>query len=188
MSNYKIITNKDDILLLKKDNKFKLEAKKKIKLPCNIISLTENLEIYNLFKLLNEKIITKCKIIKNTNDSDILLCLGNFSDNNDDDNSNENSDIEINYITYTNNIIKNNDNNITLIGKKNNIKIDKPDYKKLEIDDILLNIELINSELNIKLKFSYIGNKMPIYAENTIGLIFRKIIKNLLCYYIKESI
>ena len=81
MSTYKILTDKDDIILKKKDNKFKLETKKKVKLPCNIIELTENLEIYNLFKLLNEKLINKCKIIKNNSDtnSDILMCLGIYN-------------------------------------------------------------------------------------------------------------
>ena len=47
MSHYKIITEKDNIILKKKDNKFKLEAKKKIKLPCDIINQIENFEIFN---------------------------------------------------------------------------------------------------------------------------------------------
>ena len=190
MSNYKIILDKDDIVLKKSDNKFKLEAKKEIKIPCDIISLTESLEIYKLFKLLNDKLITKYKIIKNTSDSnsnsDVLLCLKNFlkneEDSDDDDDNNENL-----YITYTNFIKKTNNNNITLEGKKNNIKIDKTGWKKIEIDDIILNIEIIDSELVLKLKFTFIGDKMPIYAENTTGLIFRKIIKNLLAYYSKSN-
>jgi hypothetical protein len=186
MSIYKIITDKDDIILKKKDNKFKLEAKKQVKIPCNIISLAENLEIYNLFKLLNEKIINKCKIIKNTSDSDVIIFLNDITtidnENADEENSETNKNL---YITYANNIIKKNENSICLNGKKNHIKIDKDEYKKIEIDDIILNIDLINSDLNITLKFNFIGEKIPIYAENTIGLIFRKIIKNLLLFYSK---
>ena len=42
MSYYLIV----DIILKKKDNKFKLEANKKIKLPCDIINQIENFEIF----------------------------------------------------------------------------------------------------------------------------------------------
>jgi len=184
MSNYKIITDRDDIILKKKENKFKLEAKKQIKIPCDIISLAESLEIYNLFKLLNDKIITKCKIMKNTDSFDILLCLSNLLKNDNDAESDSSDSDEKNfYITWATNTKKISDNNIILEGKKNSITIDKEGWKKIEIDDIFLSIEIVGSELNIGLKFTYIGEKMPIYAENTIGLIFRKIIKNLLTYY-----
>ena len=204
---YKTIIDKDDIILMKKENKFKLEVTKKVNLPCDIINLTENLEIYHLLKLLNDKLITKCKIIKNTNEpdefninpsanvnpnpnpnanSDILLCFNNFFKNKDDSDSDSESIDKNFYITYTNYITKIGNNNIKINGKKNFIRIDKDDYKKIEIDDILLHLELNGSELNIKLKFNYIGDKMPIYAENTIGLIFWKMIKNLSAYYAKN--
>lgn len=188
MSSYKILIDKDDIILKKKDNKFKLETKKKVKLPCNIIELVENLEIYNLFKLLNEKLISKCKIIKNNSTTDILLCLNNimadeeYDDKNSDENSDEKSDEKF-YITFTNEINKNNHNSITITGKKNHISLDKDCWKKIQIDNILISINLFGDELEIKLSFEYIGEKIPIYAENTLGLIFRKIIKNLVLYY-----
>lgn len=183
MSTYKILTDKDDIILKKKDNKFKLETKKKIKLPCNIIELAESLEIYNLFKLLNEKIINKCKIIKNNSDSDIILCLNNIMEDEEDENDNE-SDEKF-YLSFTNTINKKDADSIVLIGKKNHISLDKEGWKKIEIDDIIIIINLSDSELEIKLSFEYIGEKMPIYAENTLGLVFRKIIKNLILYYSK---
>jgi len=189
MSSYKTIINKDNILLEKKDNKFKLEASIKVKLPCNIINLTENLEIFNLIKLLNNKIITKCKIITNSNniDSDIILCFNdNLQNVNSDSSDDLNNLIKIYYITFSINIKKNNDNNIILLGKKNNITINKCNYKKIEIDNILFNIELVNSELNIKLKF--INNtKVPIYAENAIGFMFFNFIKKLLVYFSKST-
>jgi hypothetical protein len=186
MSTYKILTDKDDIVLKKKDNKFKLETKKKVKLPCNIIKLAENFEIYNLFKLLNDKLISKCKVIKNNSDTnldsnktaDILLCLNNIFKEDDSDNSDENF-----YLTFTNSILKKDDNTIILSGKKNHISLDKNGWKKIEIDDMTLCVNLYGDELEINLNFEYIGEKMPIYAENTIGLIFRKIIKNLVLYY-----
>ena len=185
MSTYKILTDKDDIILKKKDNKFKLETKKKVKLSCNIIELVESLEIYNLFKLINDKLISKCKIIKknsteNTN-TDIILCLCNIMKD-EEDNNDYDSDENF-YLSFTNTVSKKDANTITLTGKKNNIKIDKEGWKKIEIDDILIHINLSDGELEIKLSFEYIGEKMPMYAENTIGLVFRKIIKNLVLYY-----
>jgi hypothetical protein len=180
MSTFKILTDKDDIILKKKDNKFKLETKKKVKLPCNIIEIVENLEIYNLFKLLNEKLITKCKIIKKNSNSDVILFLNNIMKDNDE--SDEDSD-EHYYLTFTNSVLKKDDKTIILTGKKNHISLDKDGWKKMEIDDILISINLLGDELEINLSFEYIGDKMPIYAENTLGLIFRKIIKNLVLYY-----
>ena len=180
MSTFKILTDKDDIILKKKDNKFKLETKKKVKLPCNIIEIVENLEIYNLFKLLNEKLITKCKIIKKNSNSDVILFLNNIMKDNDE--SDEDSD-ENYYLTFTNSVFKKDDKTIILTGKKNHISLDKDGWKKMEIDDILISINLLGDELEINLSFEYIGDKIPIYAENTLGLIFRKIIKNLVLYY-----
>ena len=179
MDNYKILTDKDNIILKKKDNKFILETKKKVKLPCDIINLVENLEIYNLFKLLNEKLISKCKIIKNKSNSDVIICLNNIIKNSDeDDGSDENF-----YITFTNNLNKKDPQTIVLDGKKNHINLNKEGWKKIEIDNVLIQVNLIQDELKINLSFDYIGEKMPIYAENTLGLVFRKIIKNLVLYY-----
>lgn len=195
MNSYKIITDKDDIILKKKDNKIKLETKKKVLLPCNIIELIENLEIYNLFKLLNDKIINKCKILKNdTNkdaNKDVILFLNNIMKNEDDNEDNEededeNEDEDLNknfYITFTNIINKKDKNTIILTGKKNHVSLEKKGWKKIEIDNISIYINLIGDELEIKLTFEYIGKKIPIYAENTLGLVFRKIIKNLILYY-----
>ena len=185
MSTYKILTDKDDIILKKKDNKFKLETKKKVKLPCNIIELTENLEIYNLFKLLNEKLINKCKIIKNNSDtnSDILMCLGNIIKDDDSDDSADDDSDEHSYLTFTNSTFKKDNKTIILTGKKNHVRLDKDGWKKIEIDDIIISINLSGNELEINLSFEYIGEKIPIYAENTLGMVFRKIIKNLVLYY-----
>lgn len=190
MSSYKILTDKDDIILKKKDNKFKLETKKKVKIPCDIIKLAENFELYNLFKLLNEKLISKCKIINNSSNTnadsntfksaDILLCLNNILKNEDDDSDESDENF---YLTFTNSILKQDDKSILIGGKKNHISLDKEGWKKIEIDDISLQINLVGNELEINLSFKYIGEKMPIYAENTIGLIFRKIVKNLVLYY-----
>ena len=185
MSNYKIILDKDDIVLKKKDNTFKLEAKKNVKFPCKIIDMVESMEIYNLFKLLNEKIVSKCKIIREpSKEPEILLCLKNFM--NEDDESVDEDD-ENYYITFTNRIIKNSSTSISVDCIKNNTIINKDGWKKIEIDNMQMNVELMEetSELVIKLKFTYIGDKMPIYAENTIGLIFRKIVKNLMGYFSK---
>lgn len=186
MSNYKVILDKDDIVLKKKDNTFKLEAKKGIKLPCKIVEMVENMEIYNLFKLLNEKLVSKCKIMKDNTHPDVLLCLKNFisnEDDNEDDNEEEQDDNY--YLTFTNNIKKESNTKIVVEGKKNSITIDKDGWKKIEIDDVLMSFELEGTELSIKLKFTYIGEKMPLYAENTVGLVFRKIVKNLLAYFAK---
>ena len=191
MSDYKIITDADEIILKKKNNKYKLEAVKKIKMPCNIIELVENLEIYNLLKLLNENLINKYKIINNNNNNDIILFLSDISNNETNTNSDSDSDSDSNetekqkkyYISFTDKITKINSNEIIINGLKNDIKVNLDDYKKLEIDNILIYFKIENSELQILLKFNYIGEKIPIYMENLIGLIFRKIFKNLIKYY-----
>lgn len=191
MTEYKIITEADEIVLMKRDNKFKLEASKKVKIPCGIIKSVENLEIYNLLKLLNETLIHKCKIMQDDKDNqiDILLFLndisGNLKKTDSDSDSDENNTREKKYyISFTNSIKKINLNEIRVEGKKNSIKVNLDEYKKLEIDNIAINFKITSkSELQILFKFNYIGETIPIYMENTIGLVFRKIIKNLLKYY-----
>lgn len=189
MSDYKIITDADGIILKKKNNKFKLEAVKKIKIPCNIIELVENLEIYNLLKLLNENLIHKYKIIKNNDNNDIILFLSDISNNETNSDSNSESESESNekskkyYISFADKITKISSNEIMINGLKNDIKVNLDDYRKMEIDNILIYFKIVNSELQILLKFNYIGEKIPIYMENLIGLIFRKIFKNLIKYY-----
>lgn len=189
MSEYKIITQAEEIVLKKKGNKFKLEASKKIKLPCNIIDNVENLEIYNQLKLLNENLINKCKIIQDekNNETDIIIFLNDIianPDNETDSDSDEQDKQKKYYISFTNDINRISLNEIKVEGKKNSIKINLEDYKKLEIDNIFINFKITSkSELQIIFKFNYIGEKIPIFVENTVGLVFRKIIKNLLKYY-----
>lgn len=189
MTEYRIITEADEIVLKKKGNKFKLEACKKIKLSCNIIDSVENLEIYNLLKLLNTNLIHKCKIIKDdkNNETDIIIFLNDITTNVNlemDSDSDELDKQKKYYISFTNNINRISLNEIRVEGFKNSIKVNLDDYKKLEIDNIFINFKITSkSELQIVFKFNYIGEKIPIYMENTIGLVFRKIIKNLLKYY-----
>jgi hypothetical protein len=173
MSHYKIITDKDNIILKKKDNKFKLEANKKIKLPCDIINQIENYEIFNKLKLLNEDMLYKYKIINKDECINIILYIKNFL--------NDYYLEENYYITFTSKINKINDNHIILTGTKNDI--DKDGYKKLQIDNIYMEIQLVNNELNVKFKFNTIEDEMPIYIENNIGSVFRKIFKNLIKHY-----
>jgi hypothetical protein len=185
MNNYKIISDKDNIILKKNDNKFKLDSKSKVKKKCNIIELAENYEIYNLFKLLNEKLIHKLKIIKKDNSEkknevDIIIFFNNIMKNDEDSDDEDNKNY---YISFTNIINKKSENSITLLGNKNHISIDKDNYKKMDIDNISLNIDLVNDELEINLSFEYVGEKILIIMENTLGLVFRKIIKNLILYY-----
>lgn len=185
MSNYKTILDKDDIVLKKKDNTFKLEANKNIKIPSKILDMIESMEIYNLFKVLNPKLITKSKIMDaSTSNPQILLCLKNFMENDEDQEENSNSEENF-YISFTNTIKEKDNSSITLEGKRNNLSIEKDGWKKLEIDDITFSAKLSGSELSIKLKFTYIGEKMPVYAENAIGLVFRKFVKNLMEYLSK---
>ena len=154
-------------------------------MPCNIIELVENLEIYNLLKLLNENLIHKYKIIKNNDSNDIILFLSDISNNNtnSDSDSEQNEKSKKYYISFTDKITKISSNEIIINGLKNDIKVNIDDYKKLEIDNILIYFKIVNLELQILLKFNYIGEKIPIYIENLIGLIFRKIFKNLIKYY-----
>ena len=105
-------------------------------MPCNIIELVENLEIYNLLKLLNENLINKYKIINNNNNNDIILFLSDISNN--ETNTNSDSDSDSNetekqkkyYISFTDKITKINSNEIIINGLKNDIKVNLDDYKK----------------------------------------------------------
>jgi hypothetical protein len=88
------------------------------------------------------------------------------------------------YVSFNNEINKISKREIKVFGKANNIKIDLDTYKKIEIDNILLHVKLNSkSELQVLFKFNYVGEKIPIYVENTIGLLFRKLFKNLITWY-----
>jgi hypothetical protein len=180
----KILYDKDGIILKKKDNTFKLEVCKNVKLSCDIIKIIENLEIYELLRLLNEKIILKSKIIKDNENTDVLMCLNNFLKTENESEDSDSPDYNY-YISFTNNINKISNNKIIMTGNKNDIIIDKENWKKIEIDNVIFDVELLGTNLNICFKFSYVGKKIPIYTENAIGLIFKKIISNLICYYTK---
>ena len=182
MSSYKTIIDKDNIILKKKDNKIKLESTANIKLPCKIIEMVETLEFYDLLKIVNEKLINKIKILKNENNiNDIIIFLNDLSSNIDDDDDDENEKYNY-YITFTNKIIKNNEDSISINGSKNNVTVNLENYKKLNIDNISIKFDIQDSKLLIILKFEF-EDKIPIYLENTIGLIFRKMFCNINKYF-----
>lgn len=47
------------------------------------------------------------------------------------------------------------ENNVVIVGKNNNIKLNGEDNKKIEINNLVINVKLIDDRLCIKLKVLY---------------------------------
>lgn len=51
------------------------------------------------------------------------------------------------------------ENNVVIVGKNNNIKLNGEDNKKIEINNLVINVKLIDDRLCIKLKVLYTKKK-----------------------------
>ncbi len=84
------------------------------------------------------------------------------------------------YVTFTNKYKRCYNN-----WKKNELIINNTNYKKIEIDNLLINVKFVDDMLNIKLKVLHVKRPLLILSENIIGHASTKIFKHLLqhCNY-----
>ena len=173
-SHYKIISESEGMMLAKKDNKFKLEINSKVEKSCNILKMIDNNTFFDLLTKINPDILKETRIELDENDKTNIYLILNELDEDEDEKL---------YISFTSKIKHIDTNDIIIIGKKNELRIDDPNYKKIEIDNLLINVKLVDNMLSIKLKILYTGKQLPIFSENMIGHMFKKIFKRLLQYY-----
>jgi hypothetical protein len=175
MSHYKIISESKDIMLLKKNNRFKLQINAKVKVPCDILEIIENNSFFNMLAKISGDMINKCMIeqTENDNKTNIYLVLKELDEDED----------EKLYISFTNKIKRIAHNNIIIIGKKNNLTVNQPHCKKIEIDELLINVILDGDKLHIKLKVLYVGEQLPVFSDNIIGYVFKKLFTKMLEKY-----
>ena len=182
MDNYKIISNTDNIILKKNNNnKYKLNFITTVNKSCNIINIIEQNKLYELLYLLNKDLIKSQQTTNCSNNSeDILIILNKLNENNDDADDDQYNKL---YITSTNNI-KIHKNTVEIKGKKNNFMLNDNTYKKFEIDNLNINLNLLNDgKIEVELSFKYIGEQLPLYIENIIGFFFKKILCRLKLYF-----
>ena len=174
MSYYKVISESDDIKLLKKDNKFKLELDTQVSESCNLIKLINKNLFFDLLSKISPKILKEYRIEPHEEEgkSNIFLILNELDEDED----------EKLYITFTQKIKQIGKSDVVIVGKNNNIILEGEDNKKVEIDDLVVNVKLIDNRLCIKLKVCYTGKKLPVFSDNIIGHVFKKMFNNLILY------
>jgi len=188
MQDYEIIIQKENLLLLQKNNKIKLEIKSKVKSNCNVIDDIKSNLFYKILYKLNEDLIDKIKIINkvdnldNIDSQDITIFLKSLYNNGDSDSDDNDKKY---YITFDSKIIydNNNINYICINGEKNLNQIEKSDYKKINVENIFIKINVENDILTLKMKIITSQNTMPIYVITLFGKIITKMFNRLLKYY-----
>ncbi len=174
MSYYTVISKSENIKLLKKENKFKLEAQSIVDKRCDILKLMKKGLFFDLLKKVSPKIIKEVVSEKINDDKrDIHLIFKELDED----------DEEKLYMSFTQKIKQLEDGSVLIIGKKTDENIDNFALKKIEIDNLLINISFNNNELNITMKVLYIGERLPVFSDNMIGHMFDKIFKNVINYY-----
>ena len=174
MEEYKIISDSNNIILKKKENKFKLQFATKVKKNCNIIEIIKENKLYELLYLLNKDIVEEYKCKKISDKEDEIVFIMNKLDEDDDG-------TEKNYISINNSIIVEK-NKAYIIGKKNNYISKKEDYKKFDVDNFNLKFHLKDEILELEMSFYYVGNKIPKFIEDLMGRFFKKILHRLKLY------
>lgn len=179
MSNYSLLFEKENIRIFKKKNTFKLILDFNTNTNNDIIEQFKNDEIYKILKVLNKDIIEFVKINKKEDDeTDISIVLINFENNDDYELNNEKY-----YISFSKKITIIDDKCIKIEGNKNNIEFIKENFKKLELENINFNINIIDNKINLIIKIEYVNDTLPIYMENYIAKLFAKIFSRFVKYY-----
>ena len=180
MDQYKIISDSNNIILKKKNNKYKLNFTTTINKSCNIIEIIKEHELYELLFLLNKDLIKSYKINNcSDNSEEIVFIINKLNDDDDDDSDDLYNKL---YISISN-IIKINKNNVQIKGTKNNFLLNDSTYTKFPIDNLNINLILSNDKIELELSFLYIGEKLPIYIEDLIGFFFKKVLLRFKLYF-----
>jgi aspartokinase len=181
MSNYTLIIEKEHVKISKKKNKFKLEMNFSTSTDCDIIEKFSNDEIYKILRALNKDIIDYVNINKK-DESDISIVLNNFENNEDYEGEDEKY-----YISFTRKLQIINDKSIIIDGNKNTVEFVKEKFKKLELEKINFNIQMVDNNINIIVKIKYGNDTLPVFMENYVAKLFGKIFIRLIKYYKKDN-
>tara|TARA_B100001093_G_scaffold488342_1_gene525463 strand:+ start:13492 stop:14091 length:600 start_codon:yes stop_codon:yes gene_type:complete len=178
MSTSKIICSKDNIVLKKYNNNLcnnsdnftiDLQIHNKLNLKMNNII---NYKLLNLIGCINSDIIEKSEIVNNISESeiDVIYIFKRFG---------ADFGISKKYCFLKTNIEYINENDIIIHSKS--IQYLKPiDAKPIIFNDNNLYIKNINEQLiNIHYDFkAYIDEEMPMYMENILGILMKKVLTN----------
>ena len=169
IKNCKIICNKGDISLSKKEKYFNIN----FNLKNNNINLNNflNFKIYELLFELNKDIIEKIEFIDNkiNNSLDILLLFHNFG---------KEFGFKKKYM-FIRTLRHNVDNDIVIFKSVNipytNEKIKKKyDLMECKLSTLIINIKN-HSDVNVNYNFEInIEEELPIYMENLVGILMKK--------------
>jgi hypothetical protein len=182
-----IICNKHDITLqVDKNNKIyslKFDTNISNKFDCNQLF---SFNFYNLLKTLNKDLIEDLIII-DTQDDNVKNILFKFN------NLGKNMDMSPQYMIIQTTITKNNNNNIftSYDISLNNNQINNynlSDYDKLYCEFANLNIIRIDDNVYFNYKFKIsLTDSLPIYIENIMGMMMKKIFYNIKLFIEKIS-
>jgi hypothetical protein len=180
MDKYKVLVEKENIKILKKQNKIKVEINSELENGEDLLSTFENLSVFDIIGTLNTDLIERVKIDKDNNDNNyVILVINNINNNEDYECENKS------YLAFSIGVHEKTDTSIKLVGNKNSILINKDHYEKIDIDKITIRFNLIGNKISLEIKVKYEYNTIPIYTENILGYILCKIFKRLLGHYKK---
>lgn len=169
--NKKIICSKNDIILTKINNDFNISFK--LKYNKNIFKFL-NSKLFILIGELNKEIIEDVKVVNkiSNNENDVLYVFKRFG-----------SELGISkkHLLIKTLFHNNNNNNIEIIGKNININKIINNTEPIDCHFSKLIISNINNDfININYDFNMtINEDLPIYMNNIIGILMKKIFLNL---------
>lgn len=179
-SDYKIISNSDDIIIKKKEDKYKLEFVSDIKNIDSFIKIISTHKFFELMYLLNKDLIDNFKFDAiNSTDSELLYTLSIMDDDEYDEFDK--------YFIKTNNqmeIRENNSNNfICKIKSKSDSDFKYKDYKKIYLEDMVISVDINKKKSKCELSLSFkFKEKQIIHIENVLSMLFKKVLYRLKKY------
>ncbi len=179
MDKYKILVEKDNIKILKKQNKIKIEINSEVNSQIEFINSFNDFSFFNLIGTLNTDLIERVKIDCDNDKNHVIIVINNIENNDDYDYETKS------YLTFYIEKIYTSDSSIKLIGKKNSTIINKDYYEKIDIEEICINLNLVGKNIFLEIKVKYLYNTIPIYTENILGYVLCKIFKRLINHYKK---
>lgn len=172
-SDYKLVSKNDDIVMKKKDNKYKLEFESKIKTYDKLMEIIKKQKFYELLYLLNKDIIESYEgTLKSDKNFDTLLTFSIIEDD-------EYDEFDKYYIRMNNNMeIEEHSKKIIVTIKGTGMEYKTKDYVKINVDDLKtkISIDKEKMEIDIKLTFKFADKKMPTHIEKSVSLFFNKVI------------
>lgn len=179
-SEYKIISNSDDILIKKKEDKYKLEFVSDIKNIDSFVKIISTQKFFELMYLLNKDLIDTFKFdAPNSTDSELLYTLSIIEDD-------EYDEFDKYFIKTTNKMeIKEDDPSkfSCKIKGKSDSDFKYKDYKKITLEDmnVIIQIDKKKSKCELGLSFKF-KDKQIVHVENMLSMLFKKVLYRLKKY------